>query len=93
MAGVRNFWFDCRALRPCESRAFLPRRAARNPSLPLLSARDAAGNDVRMRLDGFSCRSLAMFLRVHVSWASAQALPGLRLHTVCRALPSVRGDD
>src|SRR5260370_33690051 len=81
------------ALRPGESHALDPRCAARPPSLPLLSARDAAGNGVRMRLDGFSCRSLALRLRLHVPGTSAPALPGLLLHTVCRALPSVRGND
>src|SRR6266849_5771521 len=81
------------ALRPCESNTLDPRDAARTPSLPLLSARDAAGNGMRMRLDGFSRRSLALRLRVHVPGTSSTALPGLLLHTVCRALPSVRGND
>ncbi len=80
------------ALRPCESNTLDPRDAARTPSLPLLSARDAAGNGVRVQLDGFSRRSLAMLLRVHISGTSSPALPGLRLHTVCRPLPSVRGN-
>src|SRR5260370_7550260 len=81
------------ALRPGESHALDPRCAARPPSLPLLSARDAAGNGVRMRLDGFSCRPLALRLRLHVPGTSAPALPGLLLHTVSRALPSLLSHD
>src|SRR5258708_13213255 len=76
-----------------ESHTLDPRRATRTSPLPLLSARDAAGNGVRVQLDCFSRRSLAMLLRIHVSGTSSPALPGLRLHTVCRALPSVRGND
>src|SRR6266852_6521549 len=88
-----TFLDGCGALRPGESCALDPRRAARTPSLPLLSARDAAGNGVRVRLDGFSRGSLALRLRLHLPGTSATALPGLLLHTVRRALPSVRGNN
>src|SRR6266481_2588152 len=83
----------CRALHPGESRAFCPRDTARNPSLPLLPLGDATGNRLRMRLDGFSSRPLALRLRLHVPGTSAAPLSGLRLNTVRSTLPSVRGND